>query len=397
MFPRPATVRWSRIAAFTGARRPASRSREVGRREPRARAAPGRAGRARCSSASSRLEQEPRAEAAQVAVGDPRAVVELEHRALVASRARTGSRRSSAGGRAARARSRGGRAGTCRAARPPSTRSPASSAAIHAGSSGRVSRGVVDPRRGDSPPLDARREPAALGLDLGELRHYGSCRARSGACARRLVPELVGGEHLGRRLGGGRLVARVDLGEHVARGDLVAALRAADDPDRVVDRVLLRPPPGAEVERRVADLDRAEPARRSPPPAPSPRRTTGAAGSAVSVGIAALRADPALVGRDAPSRRRPPARRAGAPRPRRSRDRTARAGARPSASTSSEKSAGPSPRIVAERLAELERVPDRLPERLVHVGEHADDLAPGPARRARSSSRRARARPRASS
>ena len=45
--------------------------------------------------------------------------------------------------------------------------------------------------------------------------------------------------------------------------------------------------------------------------------------------------------------------------------------------TSSLKSGGPSPRTRRERLPHLERVADRGAERLVHVGEQADDLAPG--------------------
>ena len=41
------------------------------------------------------------------------------------------------------------------------------------------------------------------------------------------------------------------------------------------------------------------------------------------------------------------------------------------------KSGGPSPRSVVHRLADLERVADGVAERLVHVGEEADDVAPG--------------------
>ena len=74
MFPTPATVRWSRMAALIGALRPASRA-------PRLRA------RYDSSSGSvadtrvevwielARLEQQPRAEPPDVAIGDVRSVV----------------------------------------------------------------------------------------------------------------------------------------------------------------------------------------------------------------------------------------------------------------------------------------------------------------------------------
>ena len=50
------------------------------------------------------------------------------------------------------------------------------------------------------------------------------------------------------------LVARVDLGEDSPALDRVAALAEADDADGVVDRVLLRAPTGAEVQRGLADV-----------------------------------------------------------------------------------------------------------------------------------------------
>ena len=74
MFPSPATVRWSRSAALIGARRPASRSREAARGERAAErldAEPLVEVRVELAG----LEQQPRAEAAHVAVGDVRSVV----------------------------------------------------------------------------------------------------------------------------------------------------------------------------------------------------------------------------------------------------------------------------------------------------------------------------------
>ena len=78
---------------------------------------------------------------------------------------------------------------------------------------------------------------------------------RSGGASSAIV---VGGEH---RLGGRcrrRLVPRVHLGEVVAREHRVAALREAEDADGVVDRVGLRPPAGAELERGDAHRERAD-------------------------------------------------------------------------------------------------------------------------------------------
>src|SRR5206468_725620 len=52
------------------------------------------------------------------------------------------------------------------------------------------------------------------------------------------------------------LVASVDLCEPIPDGDLVAPLRPAADPDRVVDRVVFRAPACAELEREAAETDR---------------------------------------------------------------------------------------------------------------------------------------------
>ena len=75
MFPTPASVRWSRIAALTG-RLPASRAAarapsRVNAALERLRADP----RVEVGLELARLEQEPRAEAPDVAIGDVRSVV----------------------------------------------------------------------------------------------------------------------------------------------------------------------------------------------------------------------------------------------------------------------------------------------------------------------------------
>ena len=73
------------------------------------------------------------------------------------------------------------------------------------------------------------------------------------------VTDLVRREHLfgGRR--SGRFVAGVHLREHVADLHLVAALAVTDDAHREVDLILLRRPPGAQVQRRHADGNRSQP------------------------------------------------------------------------------------------------------------------------------------------
>ena len=74
MFPTPASVRWSRIAAFTGARRLASRAASsFAVNAGSSGSGPTRA--ARYGVELARLEQEPRSEAPDVAIGDVRSVV----------------------------------------------------------------------------------------------------------------------------------------------------------------------------------------------------------------------------------------------------------------------------------------------------------------------------------
>src|SRR4051794_15472717 len=125
-----------------------------------------------------------------------------------------------------------------------STRRPAIIAAISAGSSGRVSRAssirAAAMRR---PSMRAARRPRSVSTSGSSGKGVEDDLARW----RGLVAELVRGEHLGRCLRGGSLVPCVNLRQDVTRGNLVAALGAAQDPDRIVDRVLLRPPAGAQM------------------------------------------------------------------------------------------------------------------------------------------------------
>ena len=143
-------------------------------------------------------------------------------------------------------------------------------------------------------PLEHRRQTTPDRLDLGQLRHYADNVEQDRPLPWRLVADLVRREHLPDGLVRACVVARVHLREDVARRDLGPALDAADDADGVVDRVLLRAASGPEMERGVADLNRAQPNDR----AGSRRLDLAHDGSARQrrrIGIAALRADPTLV------------------------------------------------------------------------------------------------------
>jgi len=168
---------------------------------------------------------------------------------------------------------------------------------------------------------------------------------------------------------------RVDLGERLARLDRVAALLEADDADRVIDLVVLRVPARAQMERREPDRQRGEPLHVAGSDSGNltdhrrPRQR-------VLVGIAALRAHPALVRgdgravRDGLLRESPPL---GAV--------DVEVGEREQVCAGVEHELAEIGRpLAAQRcdgLAHLERVADRQSERLVHVREHADDVPLG--------------------
>src|SRR4029077_2523820 len=115
------------------------------------------------------------------------------------------------------------------------TRSPASLAAIHAGSSGRVRRGssilaaaILCPSRR---PAKRPRSVSTSGSS-GTSAPPGALPDRlqhDAPRSRLLAAELVRGLPLGGRRLGGRLVGRVDLGEHVPGGHRIPPLPAADD------------------------------------------------------------------------------------------------------------------------------------------------------------------------
>ena len=142
----------------------------------------------------------------------------------------------------------------------------------------------------------------------------------------------------------------------------------------MVDRVLLRPPPGAEMQCRHADRDRAEPNDRAVPWRAhllDDRRLRERG----RIGIAALRPDPALVDGE---RGAVGDGRLGSPSPLVLVD--PEIGEREQSCARVEDELREVRRPLAAdgvaRLGDLERVADGRPQRLVHVGEQADDLAP---------------------
>src|SRR5262245_29372570 len=153
-----------------------------------------------------------------------------------------------------------------------STRSPSSIAATIVGSSGRVSRGsAISTASSVRPSSFAARRVRSVSTS-GSSGISGRTESlpvvdhveQDAPPRRRLVAELVGGCDLAHRGSSARLIARMDLGQHVALRDDVAALAHADDADGVIDVVVLRPPAGAEAERRIADLHRSQPHDRAP-------------------------------------------------------------------------------------------------------------------------------------
>ena len=239
------------------------------------------------------------------------------------------------------------------------TRSPTSSAATSSGSSGRV-----EPRRRRS--RRARtcgpRAPAPDGAGPSRPRaarararlarpSYRAPSSRTSSRTRRCEASSPISYAASTSADGlvcrSRLVARVHLGEHVARA---RPRRRASRGRRRRPRGRSRPPSCAGPRRGGARRGRSgsrRAARRSPARGASTSRTTGSARQRRRVGIAALRPDPALVRPRARSRPRPPPRRGAGPRPRRS-PRSENASMRAHASsTSSVKSGGPSPRTVS--------------------------------------------------
>ena len=233
-------------------------------------------------------------------------------------------------------------------------------------------------------------------------RHRVVVRSRSGedvehdaALGRSLVGDRVRGEH---RLDGGcrgRLVPRVHLRQVVALEHGVTALREAQHAHAVVDRVRLRAPARAELERGNADRERAD-AGHDAGRRGRNRAAHGRVRQRPRVGIAALRPDPPLVDREGGSVA------------------DGRLGAAPSlvdvdpeVGVRKQSRAGVEDELRevgraltadgVERLADLERVADRATERLVHVGQQARDLLAGPAAELEHLLRPARARRRASS
>src|ERR671922_55531 len=75
--------------------------------------------------------------------------------------------------------------------------------------------------------------------------------ARRSASAAAVNPALSGSV-------GAHVVACVDFGDYVVMHDAITALPPADDPDGMVDGIVLRPPTGSEVERSEPDACRRD-------------------------------------------------------------------------------------------------------------------------------------------
>ena len=167
----------------------------------------------------------------------------------------------------------------------------------------------------------------------------------------------------------------MDVGEQGTLLDAGAALDVADDADRVVDLVLLRPPSGAEVERGHPDSDRAQSRDRARTGSVH-RQDERCLRQRGRVGVAALSPDPALVD---VQRRAVRDRGLGGPPP--FLDVEAEVGERqqPGARIENElrEVRWPFAAHRVARLGDLQGVADRRSERLIHVGEQADDLATG--------------------
>ena len=256
-------------------------------------------------------------------------------------------------------------------------------------------------------PDEVRLEPGADRLDLWQLGHAASVatrlrprsasRARSDAAVRGSLRELDQRPDLVGCLLGARVVARVDLGERLALLDGVAPLREAEDADGVVDRVLLRPPSGAELERRAADAERGDALRRTRRGRRSAPSRDRRVREHLQRGVAALGRDPALVRRERGPVVDRALRSARAPPRRRCRGRRARADVR---RLNRERERGREA-LLAASSGDASRIssalPTAQPERLVHVGQERRRPRGRRPARARASPRRAPARPRASS
>ena len=211
-------------------------------------------------------------------------------------------------------------------------------------------------RRRRSRPAGARGAPAAGGVRVCAAAASRSSPASSSASRR-----------------------RVQRRQRLARARRASpTLRVQHEPGAGVDRVL-RPSrarrPSAIAARPTPSASKpGDPRRRA-----ARRRSRVRAASGSSVGVVGHRAGRRPARRpsarnvlERPARpRRPRSELHARLRPRRAPARRARASCAPSTRHTSVRSSGPSPRSVVDRLAHLERVADRAPERLVHVGQHA--------------------------
>ena len=244
MFPSPATVRWSSSAALTGARRPSSAARERPRAEAatqRLRAEPGVEVRVDLA----RLQEQPRAEPAHVAVDDPGLVVQRDHG--------TGVRRLLAAEAAGHPEMHDERAAGVQAQHEilPAPLDGRDALAFELGGD---DHGIERPRQPRVADLDALEGPSRRGSARGSR---GRSRLRA-AQARTSSTIGRGSGRLRRRArtrrarrsrGRGRLVvgARVDLGDRLARSTSSPRLRKQTTPTAwsIASSLRARPAPSS--------------------------------------------------------------------------------------------------------------------------------------------------------
>ena len=164
------------------------------------------------------------------------------------------------------------------------SRPPSSATKVELGDVARRAHGAARRTRTSRGRRRRRRSRAAIsGFVLVALRRIGSIRRRRRAGSRaRAAARRRARTRRGRPATASAPLAssRACTSASTSPGrDARAALDVADDADRVVDLVPLRTAAGAEMERRHADGDRAQPRHRCPPAAPSTGSTTGACGS----------------------------------------------------------------------------------------------------------------------
>ena len=251
-------------------------------------------------------------------------------------------------------------------------------------------------------PADEGRRRGRLEVDveLGERDAHASASVSGGGAAGS-APDGEGGADLRGGALGRRLVARVhDRERAAARADLLPQPGDVDEPDGVVDRVVLAPAPAAQLEHgdaEVAHRDRAARARRSRGPPRARAAPAAGGGPGRRAGRPGRRARRTCARTAPPPRpRRAPRRPPRGRRPRPGRARRAAAASRASASVTSTSRGSAARGWVSTPSASRTStaLPGRPAEHLVHVGDQRVAGQPGAARDADDRARQLDARSR---